>query len=327
MSKTTKKILFRFVIAPLVLLILLYLIYLQILKSGSIAEQWTNLKAHWYASNKWIFILVLLLAPINWLTEALKWRIGLEKIYPLSLGHAYKGVLTGISFAMISPGKVGDFAGRILHVPNVYKVKATVATFINNTIQAIATTTFGLLGIIYFHVVYGQEWSRYTLWGGLFLIVVGMVLLGFRKVIWGRIRAHSWIKSNIEKWDLLKSINTTQFWKIYGLSLVRYLIYNLQFLLLILTLGAPISFFSGLLLTFLMFWLIAVIPSFLVADLGVRGFIAGLVFINTGIIDNTLVVLSASYIIWLVNLVLPAILGSVLILFIKHQSAKQNYNS
>lgn len=319
MFKTTKKILLRFVIAPLVLVALLYLIYKQILQSGSIEEQWANLKSYWHQSNKFVFALVLLLVPLNWLTEAFKWRIGLKYIYPVSLFQAFKGVLTGISFAMISPGKVGDFAGRILHVPHDLKLKATIATLLNNVIQALATSTFGLIGLVYFNIAYPERWSLITLVLGLLVLIVGAIFIRKKRYFMAWLSKYDWYRKAMEQWALLRALDRKQFVSVYLLSLLRYFIYNAQFLLLLITLGAPIGFVDGLLLTFLMFWLIAVIPSFLVADLGVRGFIAGLVFINTGIINNTLLVLSASYLIWLMNLVVPAVLGSMLILFIKHQ--------
>ncbi len=60
--------------------------------------------------------------------------------------------------------------------------------------------------------------------------------------------------------------------------------------------------------------MIAIIPSFLIADIGVRGFVAGLLFVNTGLASNALAIYSASYVIWLLNLVLPAIIGSLLLL-------------
>src|SRR5690606_18712533 len=101
------------------------------------------------------------------------------------------------------------------------------------------------------------------------------------------------------------------------ISSVRFCVYCLQFLILANVLGADIPWGEGLLLSALMFWLITVIPSFLVADLGVRGFIAGLLFTSTGIAGNSVAILAGSYLIWLLNLVLLAIIGSLLILTIR----------
>ena len=100
-------------------------------------------------------------------------------------------------------------------------------------------------------------------------------------------------------------------------SLVRFCIYNLQFLMVANIMGAGIPWAGGILVSAVMFWMITVIPSFFVADLGVRGYVAGLLFTETGIAGNAVAILAGSYTIWLLNWVLPAIIGSMLLLTIR----------
>jgi hypothetical protein len=59
----------------------------------------------------------------------------------------------------------------------------------------------------------------------------------------------------------------------------------------------------------------AIVPSFAIADVGIRGKVAiGILAVFS---TNTLAILSGSVLVWLLNLVLPALIGSLLLLSIK----------
>ena len=63
-----------------------------------------------------------------------------------------------------------------------------------------------------------------------------------------------------------------------------------------------------------MFWILAIIPSFAIADLGIRGTVARTLFSHSA---NTIGILAVTFGIWFVNLFIPALIGSLLILGIK----------
>lgn len=304
----------KWVAAPLLLLLLLNLIYLQLLQSGDIATQWQQLKNYFQESSKWWLVLVLLLAPCNWMVESVKWQLLNKRIYPISLWRSFCSILTGIAFAMITPGKVGEFAGRMLHFPNDYKVKATIGTFLSNIIQSFATTFGGLLGLIYCCIYYPSTWNLVFLSSVVAFIVLAVILSCYRFQLKYWIIKFKWGQKLQTALQALSFATPKLILQLFILSCFRFLIYNTQFLILANLLGAQLGWQEGLMITFLMFWMIAIIPSFLIADIGVRGFIAGLLFLQTGIVPNAITIFSASYVIWLLNLVLPAILGSLFVL-------------
>ena len=65
----------------------------------------------------------------------------------------------------------------------------------------------------------------------------------------------------------------------------------------------------------ILFLMLAIVPSFAVADLGIRG------KLSTGLLSfyssNTLGIIGATFGIWFINLFIPALLGSLFILSIK----------
>lgn len=316
-NKTTKKIILNYILAPVLLALLLWLIYKQVHQQGSFEAQWSDFKKHWQEGNKFLLLLVALLAPVNWMLEAVKWQKLLKKIEPLPFGRAFASTLTGIAFSLVTPNKIGDFAGRILYLENKNKLRAVIATLVGNLAQTLVTFAFGIAGLIYFNIYHPGTWQLLTL----IAAVAASCLLVFIYLridliaSWAEHR--KWLRKVIISIRILKRYSKKDLGQLLLLSLWRFCVYNLQFLVLANVLGAGIPWHTGFLVSGLMFWMITVIPSIFFADLGVRGVIAGLLFTDTAIASNGFAILAGSYMIWFLNLVVPAIVGSILIITIR----------
>lgn len=326
MTKATKKILLRYVLAPILMVFFLWLIYRQLAAKGDLVQQWDELRSYWYRADPLWFGAVILLAPVNWFWEAVKWQRVVKYLHPVSLWTSCKAVITGIAFGMVTPGKLGDFAGRILYVPRRKRVSAAIGTLMTNLIQVAASSTAGVIGLCYF-LWYHQ--SGPWLSGFLKITALVVILLGilwWTRAYWATgLMGFGAIRKMSRYFRILKWYSTKDIIYIYGLSLVKYLTYNIQFLLLANLLGAQIPWVAGIFATMMMYWLLMAIPSFMLADISVRGFVAGMVFIETGLALNGVSLLSASYVTWLLNLVVPAVLGSILLLVLRqnHKSIPQ----
>jgi len=317
MNKTTKKILLNYILSPLLMIVLLWLIYRQVTNKGDFDTQWQSFKLHFLEGDKFLLVAVLLMAPLNWMLEAAKWFRLLKKIQPIPYFRALASTLTGIAFAIVTPNKIGDFAGRILYVNNRNKLRAAIATLISNLSQTIVTYSFGIAGLIYFNIAHPGAWQK----GALVAALVSASLLMFIylrvDMIANWADGKKWLRKVIVSIRILKRYSKKDLLQLLGISFCRFSVYNLQFLILANVFGAGIPWFTGFLVSGLMFWMITVIPSIFVADLGVRGYIANLLFITTAIAANGVSILAASYMIWLLNLILPAIIGSVLIVTVR----------
>lgn len=317
MNKITKKILLNYILAPSLMVLLLGLIYRQIVQKGGFEAQWTDLKQHWRQGNQFLLFCVALLAPLNWMLEATKWKMLLHKIEPVPFRKALASTLTGIAFSIVTPNKIGDFAGRILYLHNKNKLRAAIATLISNLSQTIVTYAFGIAGLIYFNISHPGSWQRITLIAAL----ISAALLAFIylriDLLAGWAENRKWLRKVIISIRILKRYSRKDLLHLLGVSLCRFCVYNFQFLLLANVLGAGVPWATGFLVSGLMFWMITVIPSIFLADIGVRGFVAGLLFTGTAIASNSMAILAGSYMIWLLNLILPAIIGSILLLTIR----------
>ncbi len=118
------------------------------------------------------------------------------------------------------------------------------------------------------------------------------------------------------KWvDALEDCDTRLLLQLLGLSAVRFTVFAIQYLLLFSLFRVDIAFADGWWGVSVSFLILAIIPTFAIAELAQRGYITqtiiGLFSLNlTGI-------LLATASIWFINLVIPAIAGSVLILLLK----------
>jgi hypothetical protein len=93
------------------------------------------------------------------------------------------------------------------------------------------------------------------------------------------------------------------------------MVFSAQYLILLKVMGVDMVWWQGFLMIFLMYLIMAILPTIAIAELGIRGeiglFLFGLISVNKiGIIAGTIGI-------WLINLVIPAILGSLLLLGIK----------
>lgn len=313
MNKTTKKKWLNYVLTPALTALLLWLIFRQIQAKGDFGRQWADFKVHWQQGNKLLLLAVALLAPLNWMLEATKWKMLLQKIEPVPFRKAFASTLSGIAFSLVTPNKIGDFAGRILYLDDKNKLRAAIATLISNLSQTLITYAFGIAGLIYFNIVYPSGWSVIALIAALLSAALLLLLYLRIDLIAGWAERRPWLRKVIVSIRILKRYSRKDLLRLLAVSFVRFCVYNLQFLLLANVLGAGVPWAAGFLLSGLMFWLITVIPSIFLADLGVRGYVAGLLFTDTTVAANGMAILAGSYLIWLLNLVLPAIIGSLLL--------------
>ena len=109
------------------------------------------------------------------------------------------------------------------------------------------------------------------------------------------------------------------------MSFMRYLVFVLQYYLLLQVFEVELNWWQTFWSMSVIFLVLAVIPSIAIfTDLGIR-WKASLQFLAL-FSSNTVGILGASLSIWLINLVIPAIIGSMLIFSIRiFNTGRENY--
>jgi len=264
------------------------------------------------AYNILIFILVIILMPFNWITEALKWKILTSKLQFMPFKLSIIGVLSGLSSAMISPNRTGEFIGRVAVVDREHTGKAIFLSFFGSLSQVFVTVFFGCFGLFYLYnnilINYSYKYALIlVLFSCASLLVVLFLLLRFKDTFSYFKRFSVFRKYiNIE----IPFLHLIELFKIVFLSFVRYIIFLVQFMLCLYLFSVNLSILQIFACISSVYLIMALVPSFTLAELGLRGAVAIIIF---GFYDcNPLSVLAASSLLWVINLAIPSVVGTIL---------------
>jgi hypothetical protein len=110
---------------------------------------------------------------------------------------------------------------------------------------------------------------------------------------------------------------------VMGLSTLRYIVFTGQFLLLLKIFSVPVRLFDGILITSLIFLALSIVPTVTITELGVRNSLAVYFFgfyfnhsaaMTVQVLDG---IILAGSLLWIINLVIPAILGTLFVFRLK----------
>jgi uncharacterized membrane protein YbhN (UPF0104 family) len=259
---------------------------------------------------------------INWGIEAFKWKISIQRIQQVSYFTAFKAILSGTSFSVTTPNRVGEYLGRVLYMNEGNRLKAISLTIAGSMSQLIITLFMGLLGFLMIrkpiengHLL-SAAWTQVMIYGVLLVLIILTVL--YLRLSWiirwidrlPWVRKYAWLLKDLE------DFNATLLLQILSLSALRFLVFLIQYYLLFRLYGVDVSWWQGLWAVSVSFLVMAVIPTIaLFTDLGFRGKVSlSLIGLFSG---NTLGISLTSVTIWFINLIIPALTGSLLILSIK----------
>jgi MFS family permease len=269
---------------------------------------------------------------LNWGVEALKWKVLIRHIQPVSFGRAFKAVLAGVSMAMNTPNRVGEYFGRIIFIEEGNRIRAIALTIVGSISQLIITILFGCFGLLFlrFHlqnmpavnVGLSITWTTAIIY--CCLAGVAVLLLFYFRLSWTiklieKIPFVSRYAYFIQK---LEEFEWQELLKVLTLSLLRYSVFIIQYVLLLQVFDVHIGVWKSCWLTMVMFLALAVVPTIALAELGLRGKLSIQLF---GLFsNNTLGIVFTATGIWLINLVVPALAGSLFMLGIKMFRSKES---
>lgn len=289
-----------------------YSLYNQIQRQENLKTTIESLFNDWTAEKIFILISVFALMIINWTLEAIKWRLLLKGTEEFSLTTAFQSVLTGVAVSVITPNRIGEYMGRILYLKNVHKIQGVTVTIIGSFAQLIVTGFFGLIGLAYYMI-----YIKHTPWLNV-LLISSIVLCGVLTYIYFHLyKIVEWIDgiSFLRKIKIyiqvISRFQQKQLYKILLISTLRYFVYTLQFILLLHLMLVLIPWTEMLFSIWLIFWAMAIVPTITIAEIGIRGETA-LYFL--GILStNQFGIVAASLLLWLINLIIPSLIGCLFV--------------
>lgn len=322
------------------MVVLSMLLYWQ-LTSGLERLPWEELTHFWQdkfnAAHLIPILIVIILMPLNWALETQKWVNLMRPIEKVSFKKAFSAVLAGLTVSMFTPNRMGEYGGRMLMVSPENRIRSVFATLVGSMSQWLVLVGGGLIGLLVLlmtaAVPAGFQFYAWT------VLVLGMGILGFVgfcyfRLAWFTERAMQWRLTR--KWaqqlhkNLFRHYQLQELAQALKLSGLRYLVYSLQYFCLLACFGFEMSWlesFSAILFVFLLQTGLPIPPS---AGLLARGSIAVWVFSWFAVdaayplIALQSAVLASTFVLWLINVLLPATVGGLFILkSMQPQTAKE----
>jgi len=328
-NKNIKKFV-NYFLGPILFVWLSYSLYRQIKNQPDLGLTLHNMKLSLTGSDSWKLYLLLFFTFVNWGIEARKWQILMLTLEKTSWWRAMKASLSGVAFAINTPNRIGEYGGRVLYVKEGHRIQAVSLAIAGSFSQLIITFIMGCFGLVYFlnfvpHNI-SKSWPSYLIWiritlAGGSVVTVLCLLLYFRL---------SWLIKSIEKiprigkWihqiAILEELGVTRLLRVFALSFIRYWVFIFQYILILQLMDVDMNSWQIAWTVSVMFLILALIPTIALAEVGIRGQLSIQLFglfttNNVGVIAGTIGI-------WFINLVVPAIVGSLLILGIKIYSGK-----
>ncbi len=304
---------------------LIITIYHQVSNQKNFNESWNQIVLSLTVAQSWKFYLVIFLMLFNWGLEARKWQLLIKPIEVVSFFTAYKAVLSGLALSLNIPNRLGEYIGRMAFMNEGNRLRSIALTIVGSISQVIITLVAGIIGLIYMryfildstHHLEGLSvlWLNgllYAISTSTVIIILIYYRISFLIKVFEKIPfVHKYVFfiKNLENFHWKELTN------ILFLSGLRYLVFVIQYLLLLQVFNVHIETINAVSAISVLFLVLAIIPTIPIAELGVRGE-AGIQLFGLLSVNKIGIIATAAGI-WVINLILPALAGSLFILSIK----------
>jgi hypothetical protein len=264
------------------------------------------------------FVSVLML--LNWFIEALKWQYVTRKLIDISPWQAIESVFCGLTWAIITPNRIGEYGGRIMYLPNRKRIHGFFAMVIAGFSQNLVTNILGLTGVLWFIYNYMFNYVGNLYFACIVVFVVVFLFffllfyfnIGLMVKLLNRVK---FIKKYHRFFSIMERYHTSELLNILWFSVSRFAVFTLQYYLLIHLLLPQIPAFSIVMMVFTFLIIQSALPSLDIFDVGVRSLTATQLFAY--ITSQQLAVVACVSLIWLINLIIPAVIGCFFVLKLK----------
>lgn len=283
----------------------------------------------------WIFLLMI----VNWGIESLKWQYLIGKVEKIPFLKSFEAVLSGVSVSVFTPNRVGEWFGRVFILKKVNPWKGVFITMIGSFSQLLTTFVVGSISFLFYFPIYFKDVEFYSqyLYYGIILVVLGInaaLLLIFLNIsvlpaFANKILKERFIKAK-EYFSVISDYSTGELITVFIFSFLRYCVFSLQFYLFLMLFSIEIPLFHGLMIISLVYFIMTAIPTVTLTELGIRGAVSvyfiSQYFITFGEYSETIKfgIFASSFALWIVNLALPALIGTIFVFRLKFFRRRKN---
>jgi uncharacterized membrane protein YbhN (UPF0104 family) len=267
-------------------------------------------------ANPLLVLAALLLWPVNFALEARNWH-DLARRVQTDVGkrEAAGSVLAGYALGFFTPGRLGELAGRSFYLAHDDKWSLTALVMAERLVKSCVAVGLGIVPVAAFIYLARPQPS------GLFITALIIAMLGTTLMLWICISpARAWIalrqaipwSALHDRASVLGSLDGALMGTLLAREAVRWMVYCSQLALLFGALAPSAEAGVILLGSMVVFFAMFVVPVATIMDLGVREGAAVLVMGTMGL--DQAAALGAALLLFAINLVLPTLAGTPLVL-------------
>lgn len=272
-----------------------------------------------------ILLLVFALMLLNWFLEALKWQFLVRPIKQISIWSSVESVFCGLTLAVFTPNRIGEYGGRIFFLPSSKRVFGAIAMGVGAIAQMVITNILGAVAMLWFIRQYLD--LNILLFYGLCILAViyclFFLLLYFNiSFLLAVLNSIKFLKKFRRFFQILARYHLKELNTVFLYSALRFLVFTSQYCLIINLLVPEIALFQMIMMILILFFIQSALPSLDLFDVGIRAMIATYLF--RFITANEVAIMAATASIWFVNLIIPAILGSAFVVKLNFFDSRRN---
>jgi len=305
-----KKILSLLIKAAIVLFAF-WFIYHKLVANKNLSDFGTLLKDIDQLEITAVIGLVVLLMFVNWLLEAAKWKYLMSHIEAISFYRAIESVFCGLTMAIFTPNRLGEYGGRVFFLSPKRRIVGVVAMSVGSIGQLVLTNVFGAIAACFF-VYRFIPIDRVLFIAVVFLAVFFCLffIVFYFNIKWlnGILLSFKFTRKYKKFYSILGRYRRRELLRIIGYCMARYLVFSSQYFILFIWLIPGLHYADIVMMTCLLILVQSALPSLDLFDVGIRSVTAVELFKH--VTDQHVAVIACTASIWLINIIIPAILGA-----------------
>ncbi len=270
-------------------------------------------------ANLYLILAAFILSVANIYFQFAKWKLTCGQVLKdTKNSKIFLSLFYGFSAGIITPLRIGEYFGRAIAFKDKSVLKVTVATLIDKFFPLMIVAFLGSISSILFlylkfeisiYLALSLLIVLFTLFYILFLLIINERF--WDNLLFSRIKNSKRMNNFFEKLKVLKNLDRTYLLKMSSLSLFFYLSFLIQYVLLVSAFSHNQNlleyFWAGNLIMFAK----SVIPPISLGELGIRE--GASVYFLTQLGETSAVAFNASIFLFIINLLIPAFIGLVLL--------------
>ncbi len=257
---------------------------------------------------------------LNLYLQYLKWKFTCELLLKESSNSKiFISLMHGFAAGVFTPARVGEYFGRAIVLKDKPVYKVALATLLDKFFPLLMVAIFGSISsIIFIHFEYGITiFITISLFIVLFSLFYFFIYLLLNERFWDslifvKLRKSTRMNYFLNKLKELKNLDREYAVKMLTVSFVFYLCFLIQYALLVASFSNHLQFVDYLWAGNLIMFAKTIIPPISLGELGIRE--GASVYFISRLGESASVGFNASIFLFLINVLLPSIIGFILLL-------------